>query len=108
MPKGIVDLFWKDEKNVELFRKLCKKSEDRPMIRWKKFRKFDKKGVFAEVTNTQLASTYRKFWLLDQGICPKCGKYYLEDEQSVCSVCVENNKKHIINFLKRKREKDVE
>jgi len=104
MPKGIRDLFWEDEKNVELFKKLCEKSESRPLIRWKKFRKLDKKGVFANVLNSQLTSTHRKMWLKERGICPKCGKFYLEDDQEVCSTCVGINKKYVSAFFKRKKE----
>jgi len=108
MPSGIRNLFWENEKHVELFKKLCKKSESRPLIRWKKFRKLDKKGVFKDVSNSQLTSTHRKMWLVEKGICPKCGKYYLEDNQKVCSECVERNKKNVVEFYKRKRETNAD
>jgi hypothetical protein len=103
MPKGIRDIFWENEDTAELFRTLCKKAESRPLIKWKKFRKFDKEGIFAEVSNAQLCSTYRKMYLKDLGICPKCGKYYLEDDQEVCSICIDKNKKYVADFFKRKK-----
>ena len=103
MPKGIKNTFWEDEENAKLFVELCTKSESRPLIKWAKFRRLDKDNKFADLTGAQLCTTYRKMWLKKKGICPKCGKYYLEEDQNVCSVCVEKNKKYIADFFERKK-----
>jgi hypothetical protein len=51
--------FWSNEKVIKYFLLLAKHSI-RPGINWRKFRAYDKKGIFADFSNNQLTMFHKR------------------------------------------------
>lgn len=80
--------FWRNPKAIEAFLYLCKKSFE-PSVNWRKFRKKDTKNIFGLYTNAQLSMRFRKFWLMEQGLCYYCGENKPADGRKICQECLD-------------------
>lgn len=100
MPHGVPIELWKDDAIRRKFRSMVKQSE-RTVVSWSKFRKLDKDGIFAQVTDVTLAGFNRRITFKESGLCIACGKGKPEKGKNVCKRCGEVAKRSRIEYYAR-------
>jgi len=83
--------FWTNDKIINEFDKICKKSE-KISIDWKKFRANDKNGTFKNITNGYLAVFFFKRRRILNGICLECGENKSAKSSHYCNKCLKLKK----------------